>query len=292
MPGTLAIWVLAARPKTLWAGITPVAVGTALAVADGVAHWPSAALCLLAAVSVQVGANYANDYYDFRQGTDTAARIGPTRATQAGWVRPGQMRAAFVLAFAVFAVVALVLARRGGWLIPLLAAAAIASGILYTAGPWPLGYIGLGDVFACFFFGPVAVAGTDYVQRQALTADALVASVAPGLFAVAMLTVNNLRDVDGDRLAGKRTLAVRWGRGFARAEYLVCIAGAAAVPAALVARGRGTGLLLAALVLPAAIPALRWVFTRTDGPTLNRALAYTGVLMLLYAVLFVSGALA
>lgn len=283
-------WLLAARPKTLWASVAPVAMGASIAWGDGVFH-PLSALCaLLGALLIQIGTNYCNDYADFAKGTDTKERLGPLRATQAGLVTPQAMLRATWLVFALAAVAALYLVWRGGWPIALVGALAMASGVLYTAGPRPLGYIGLGDVFTLVFFGPVAVAGTYYVQALALRPEPVVAGLGPGLLAVAILTVNNLRDIDGDARAGKRTLAVRFGRTFARAEYTGCVLVAAALPLVLHrAYGAPVNAAVASLVAVAAVPAIKLVWTATDGPVLNRLLAYTALLLLVYAALFSIG---
>ncbi len=282
--------LLATRPKTLPAGICPVLLGTALARDAGRLHLPSALACLVGAVFIQIGTNYANDYFDFVKGTDNADRLGPTRATQAGWVTPRQMLTAFIAAFAAAGVAAVYLSQRGGWGFLLLLGISIVCGILYTAGPLPLGYIGLGDVFAFTFFGPVAAAATYYVQTLTFDWNAVLAGCAPGFFAVAMIDVNNLRDIDTDRRAGKRTPAVLFGRGFARLEYLAAILGAAAMPVWLWLRtGENAGALgTLTFLVPAAI-VIQIVFRCTDGETLNRALAMTGLLLLAHTLLFCLG---
>jgi len=286
---SVSTWLLAARPKTLAAGMAPVILGGAMAWADGAFHGLAFACALLGAVQIQVGTNYANDYFDFVKGTDTAERIGPTRATQAGLVSPGTMLAATVVVFALALLPGGYLIYRGGWPILLIGVVSIACGVLYTGGPFPLGYVGLGDVFVLVFFGPVAVAGTYYVQALDVTPASLWAGVAAGLWSTAILTVNNLRDLEGDRKSGKRTLAVRFGRDFARWEYAACIVTAGLLVPAGLCVGRGPWVLLAALSVPASIPAIRTVFTSTDGETLNNTLAVTGKLLLLYAVLFSVG---
>jgi 1,4-dihydroxy-2-naphthoate polyprenyltransferase len=286
----LRAWLLACRPKTLWAGVAPVIVGTALAHHLGQVHWGIAAVCLLAAISVQIGANLANDYFDFLKGADTDARIGPVRVTQAGLIPPATVRRAFIFAFAVTVACSIVLAVRGGWGIVGLGLVCVACGYLYTGGPYPLGYHGLGDLFALIFFGPVAVVATCYLQALAVTGYVVVAGLAPGLFAVALIAVNNLRDIDSDRQAGKRTLAVLLGPRFARAEYLAVVTGAVLIPVLLYLVSRQhpwTLLTLATLAL--AVPAFRGVLTRRDGPALNRCLALTGQMELAFSVLYAVG---
>lgn len=284
------VWLLAARPKTLPVAVAVVLVGTALAAADGGFHLPSALLALAAALGIQILANLVNDYADFRKGTDDEKRLGPLRVTSAGLVTPAQMRRAIAVTLALILSLSLYLVVRGGLPILLIGVLSVLSGILYTAGPFPLGYIGLGDLFVLVFFGPLAVAGTHYVQVLRFSPVAALAGVGPGLLAVAVLTVNNLRDMEGDRASGKLTLAARFGLSFARLEYLSCLIGATLVPALLLlfAPRRPLALAAAGMWLFAAAP-LRAVFTRREGPVLNQALAQTGRLLLVYAALFSAG---
>ena len=288
-PSPIAIWLMASRPKTLPAAWAPVVVATALAWSHGAAHWPSAIACLLGATLIQIGTNFANDYFDFVKGTDTAERVGPTRVTQAGLVTPGGMRLAMIAVFALVWIPGAYILVRGGWPYLAIGVVSIACGVLYTGGPRPLGYIGLGDVFVLVFFGPVAVMGTYYLQAYALPREALVASLGPGLLAVALLTVNNLRDVEGDRKAGKRTLAVRFGRTYAQFQYGVCmIVACLFVPMYFYATTPHHffgALALATLAL--GIPAIRAVLLFPDEPArLNQVLGRTGFILVLYAAMF------
>ena len=283
-------WLLAIRPKTLPAGIAPVLMGTIMVFADGIGHVPAALVCFFTALLLQVGTNLANDYYDFKKGADTIDRVGPTRVTQAGLIPPGQVKAAFIGVFALAALASIYLVTRGGWPIGVLAALAILSGIFYTAGRHPLGYMGLGDLLVFIFFGPVAVAGTYYVQSLELNSAIIFAGIAPGLFSVAILTVNNLRDIDSDRKSGKNTLAVRFGRGFALSEYLFCVLGACVVPVFIYMFIEDHVLILVSSAISlAAIPTIKTVLTRTEGVALNAALASTARLLLIYSVLFAAG---
>lgn len=287
---TLKTWYLAARPKTLWAGIAPVIVGTAMAIESGGFHALSAVCALLGSMLIQIGANLANDYFDHAKGADTPDRIGPMRATQAGLVSPNTMFFAAALTFFLACVPGLYIVWRGGWPFVVVGLVSILCGILYTGGPYPLGYLGLGDLFVLVFFGPVAVVGTYYVQTLVFSWDAALAGLATGCFSIAILTVNNTRDIDQDRAAGKKTLPVRFGRIFGRCEYLAMIVlGSAAFPLWLAARNGKWLALLPLLVLPAALPTIRVVFTNEDGITLNRALASTGRLLLLFSILFSIG---
>jgi 1,4-dihydroxy-2-naphthoate octaprenyltransferase len=271
-------WLLAARPKTLGAAVAPVLIGSAFAGANGVFHALSAVVALWGALWIQIGTNLANDYFDFKKGADTEERVGPTRATAAGLIAPEVMKRAFILAFGLVLPAAAYLVTRGGWPIALVGLSSIALGILYTATPWALGYKGTADIVALLFFGPIAVGGTYWVQSQTLPRDVLIAGCAPGLLAVAMLTVNNLRDRATDAKVGKKTLAVRFGPRFARWEFTLALLGGCLLPLAL-------GHWLPALVAVAAIPVLRTVWT-TEGGALNKTLGTTGKLMLAHSALF------
>lgn len=284
------VWISAARPKTLWASIAPVMMGTAMAQRAGSLDWPSALCALASALFIQIGTNYCNDVADFLKGADTESRRGPTRATVSGLVTPRQMIAATAIAFVLSAFFAAYLVWRAGWPLAVVGVLSIASGILYTAGPKPLAYVGLGDVFTLIFFGPVAVAGSYYVQTLEWSWTPVVAGLAPGLLSMAILTVNNLRDIETDARAGKRTLAVRFGAGFAKWEYTLCIVGAAVVPLVLVAyMGAPPNATAATVIVFAAIPAIRTVWGESNAALLNHVLAYTALLMLAFAMLFSIG---
>lgn len=287
---TLRPWILAARPKTLWASVSPVLMGTAIAAGENAFHPPAMASALAAALFIQIGTNYCNDVADFFKGADSPGRKGPVRATASGLVAPRQMMIATAIAFTLAALAATYLIARAGWPIAVVGVLSIASGILYTAGPYPLAYLGLGDLFTLIFFGPVAVAGTYYVQTLRWSWVPVLAGFAPGLISAAILTVNNLRDRHEDARAGKRTLAVRFGPIFARVEYAACVLVAATIPAALAARGDvPRGCLIASLVLLPGLRSILTVWRADDGPTLNRMLAATARLMLAQAVLFAIG---
>ncbi len=286
------IWFLAARPKTLWAAVGPVLIGSAMAYGDVIPIDRLSVLCALTgALLIQIGTNLSNDYFDFVKGTDTVHRIGPTRATQAGMVSPDAMRRAYRIAFGLALIPGAYIVWRGGWPFVIIGLLSIAAGVLYTAGPYPLGYVGLGDFFVLIFFGPVAVGGTYYLHALEITPPVLVAGFAPGLISVALLTVNNLRDMEEDRAAGKKTLAVRFGRQFARIEYLVSMLVAAFIIPLYFYGVNGSRffLLVPLIVVTAATPAIKTVFTATDGASLNRVLATTGKLLLVFSLVFSLG---
>lgn len=283
-------WMLACRPKTLPAAIAPVVIGTAMAFGDGLWHWPTALVCLLTAVTIQIGTNLANDYYDFKKGTDTAERVGPVRVTQAGLIKPETVRNAFAGVFAVTMLGFLILVQRGGWPIGLLGVVCILSGIFYTAGPKPLGYLGLGELFVLVFFGPVAVGGTYLVQTYELNYAVILAGLGPGLISVAILAVNNYRDIDGDRRSGKKTLAVRFGPIFGQYEYAVSLMLAALLPVLIYMLIHDhVAILVCSVISVLALPGIRTVFGSTDGERLNATLAFTGKILLIYSALFSVG---
>jgi len=292
-PTPLQIWLLAIRPKTLSASIALVMMGTALAFGDGVFHLPTALLCLWAAMTIQIATNFANDYFDYKKGADTTGRIGPTRVTAAGLVAPPAMKRAFILAFVLAGMLSLPLIIRGGWPILIIAALSILSGIIYTAGPRPLGYLGLGEIFVLIFFGPVAVGGTYYVQSLQMDPLVILEGFGPGFFSMAILVVNNLRDIESDRRSGKKTLAVRFGRRFAKIEYIFAIVGACFIPISVYYSFYAdfvSYLPVVSIVIGfLSFYPIYLVLKKCDGPSLNRALAYTSFLLMLYSILYSIG---
>lgn len=286
-PTTLRIWLAAARPRTLAAAVAPVLVGSALAWREGAFVGTAALSCLTFALLIQIGTNFANDYYDYIQGADTAERVGPKRAVAAGWVSPAVMKRAMLAVFAAAFVTGLTLLPHGGWPLLAVGVASILCGIAYTGGPYPLGYHGLGDLFVFLFFGLVAVGATYFVQAGELTVNALVLGAGVGLLAANILVVNNYRDVETDAKAGKRTLVVRWGRAYARAQFAVSHLVALGVPFFLAARGTG-GLTGAAVVVVGLSPVAvfqMWALARAKSPPeLIALLGRTGQYVALYAV--------
>jgi len=285
------IWMLATRPKTLPAAAAPVVVGTAVAIAEGAFAAGPALAALLGALLLQIGSNLANDVFDYKKGADTSARLGPTRVTQAGFLSPRQVLTGMWLTFGLAALIGLYLIWVGGWPIIAIGVLSIAAAIAYTGGPFPLGYHGLGDLFVFIFFGLAAVCGTYYVQAGTVSGLAWLAAVPVGGLIVNILVVNNLRDIESDRAAGKRTLAVRLGVRGAQVEYLLWLVVAYAVPPLMGLFGLASGwLMLTWLSLPAALSPTRLVL-REQGRILNQALAGSARFALIYSLLFAVGLL-
>lgn len=289
-PGRLRAWVIAARVPTLTAAVTPVVVGTAVAVrTDAFAAGPGVA-ALVGAVALQVGANLANDVSDFRRGADSAARIGPARVTALGMLSERDVLAGMWGAFGVATLAGVYLTWIAGWAVVAAGLASVVAAITYTGGPWPFGYRGLGELFVFVFFGLVAVAGTTFVQAGVLLRDAVAAAIPVGCTVTAILVVNNVRDLETDRAAGKRTLAVYLGRRRARAQYVGTIIAAYAAAALLwPVAGFSPWVLLSWLSLPLVLAPARAVLTRTDGPPLNLALRSTARLHFVFGVLLAVG---
>jgi 1,4-dihydroxy-2-naphthoate octaprenyltransferase len=292
MPSGTRIWLMAARPRTLPAAVAPVLVGTALAGEAGVFHPLTFIATLVGAIFIQVGTNLSNDYSDARRGADTEDRLGPVRVTAGGLVPPRQVLMATYVSFGVAVLVGIYLVAVAGWELLLVGGASILAGVLYTGGPRPYGYEGLGELFVFAFFGIVAVTGSYFVQVKELPWEAFVLAVPVGLLAAAILMVNNIRDLETDRRAGKRTLAVRLGRHRARRLYALGVYVAFFLaPLPWVLGSLSAWLLLPWLAIPLAVPLVRTVANHTDGPTLNAALARTGILQLVFCLLLSGGIL-
>jgi 1,4-dihydroxy-2-naphthoate octaprenyltransferase len=284
-------WFLAIRPRTLPAAAAGVIIGSALAWHDGFFRLDATLACLFAALLLQIGSNLANDVFDFERGTDTVERVGPTRVTQAGLLTPREVKIGMVAVFGIAAMLGLYLAWIGGWPIVMIGIAAIIAAIAYTGGPFPIGYHGLGDLFVFLFFGLASVAGTYYVQAGFISPAAWWMTIPPGLIVTAILVVNNLRDLENDRRAGKHTLAVRLGERATKIQYVVCIGVAYLVLLLTVWLGvLPWSSLLAWLSMPFAIRAARVVLTQKGHP-LNAALAGTGQTALAFSLLFWLGLL-
>lgn len=288
-PGPLKIWLMAARIPTLPAAVVPVLVGSATALADGMFRPLAFVAALLAALLIQIGTNLANDYFDHQKGADTAERLGPTRVTQSGLVAPEVVQRAMLLCFGLAALCGLYLISVGGWPILLIGLLSIASGILYTGGPFPLGYNGLGDLFTFIFFGLIAVLGSDYLHSGEFRTIALLASLPVAMLVTAIIVVNNLRDAPTDRKAGKRTLAVIFGERFARIEYALLVLGAYLVLPTLWLWGQASPFtLLPWLSLPLALPLLDLV-GKQRGRALNAGLGGTARLHMVFGLLLTLG---
>jgi len=287
------IWLMAARLRTLPTGAAPVLVGTALAATAGSFDGLRFVAALVGALFIQVGANLSNDYSDARRGADTEDRLGPVRVTAGGLVPPRQVLVATYVAFGVAVLAGAYLIAVAGVEILLVGVASILAGVLYTGGPRPYGYEGLGEVFVFLFFGVAAVAGSYFAQTERWDWEAFALSVPVGLLAASLLVVNNVRDADTDRRAGKRTLAVRLGRERARVLYAAMLGLAfATVLVPWLSGSLEAWILLSWLTLPVAAGLVRTVREHTDGPTLNRALAGTALLELAFCGLLAAGILA
>ncbi|MEJ7824872.1 MAG: 1,4-dihydroxy-2-naphthoate polyprenyltransferase [Solirubrobacteraceae bacterium] len=291
----MRIWLMAARLRTLPAAIAPVLVGTALAYTLADVFRPGAFVAaMLGSVLIQVGTNLSNDYSDARRGADADDRLGPVRVTAGGLVPPKQVLKATYITFGLAALCGGYLVAVAGIELLFVGIASIAAGVLYTGGPRPYGYEGLGEVFVFLFFGIVAVAGSTFAQLERWPVEAFVLAVPVGLLAAAILVVNNVRDMDSDKRAGKRTLAVRLGRERGRSLYGAMVYGSYLVAPLpwLLGSPLSAWLLLCWLTLPLAVRIVRIVRRHADGPTLNEALAQTGILQLAFCLLLSAGILA
>ncbi len=289
-PGMGQRWWLAIRPRTLPAALAPVLVGAALAFAGGSFRPLAVLAALLGALLIQIGTNFVNDVADFKRGTDNEQRLGPTRVTQAGLLTPRQVWAGAGLAFGLAALAGVYLIFVGGWPLLVIGLLSILAGIAYTAGPYPLAYNGLGDIFVFIFFGLVAVGGTAYVAGGDLPPAAWLAGAAVGGLIVNILVVNNIRDVETDRAGGRTNIAVRFGRAAAETEFALMLALAFLAPLAIAGLGWGSRwVLLAWLALPGGLKLLRTLRGGLAGPPLNAVLGQTATLALRYSLLLALG---
>ncbi|GAB4500650.1 MAG: 1,4-dihydroxy-2-naphthoate polyprenyltransferase [Anaerolineales bacterium] len=291
MKTSFQTWLDAARPRTLPAAAAPILVASALAWRDGVFSLPAALACLLISLFMQIGANFANDLFDHENGADLPNRLGPVRATAAGLVTPAQMKLATALAFGLAALPGLYLFFLQGWPVLALGAAIILAALAYTGGPFPYGYYGLGEVFVFLTFGLAAVCGTYFAQSGQLPASLGWYALPVGALIINILIVNNTRDIETDRAANKRTLAVLLGREAMLTEYLLCLLAAYLTPLALwAARLSSAGVLLSLLSAPLAVAAYR-EFSSVSGRALNLTLARSAQLALIFSLLFALGLL-
>lgn len=287
-PGSARAWLLAARLPTLAVAVAPVLVGASVASRAGQLRWSAIAAALVGALFIQIGTNFANDVFDYEKGADDERRLGPPRAVQSGLITPREMRTGMLVAFAIAMLSGVYLTWVSGPIIFAIGLASILSGILYTAGPYPLGYNGLGDVFVFVFFGLVAVAGTSWVAIGSIPVEAWLAAIPVGALATCVLIVNNVRDYETDVDAGKRTLVVRFGRNFGVIEYALALVASFLTPLVLVARGAPLAVLGAMLPLPFGIVLWRRL-ARQSGPALNPVLAGSAKLLLVVSALLAFG---
>ena len=281
-------WLIAIRIKTLPAAISPVILGTALAFHDGNSNSFILFMTLLAAVLIQIGANFANDVYDFEKGSDRADRLGPQRATQSGLISPADMKKAMWKIFALAIGVGFYLAYVGGWPIVIIGLASIAAGIAYTGGPYPLGYHGFGDIFVFLFFGLIAVPGTYYLQTGSVTEFSLWLGAVMGMLVTAILVVNNLRDRDADIISGKKTLAVRFGETFSKIQFILLVMLPFLLPFHLWRQWNKMSFLLTLFTLPIAVHLIIQLFNNT-GADLNKVLAGTARFLFIFTLLLSAG---
>ena len=280
-------WIQASRLPTLWAAVSPVAVGSGCAWNAGCFSVVPALACLFGALFIQLGTNYANDLFDFRKGADREDRLGPTRVVAAGWLSQREVAVGMAVAFMLSILCGVYLTAHSGWPVVVIGVASVASGLAYTGGPWPLAYLGLGDLFVMVFFGFVAVCGTVFMQCGQITTSAWLSSVAVGALGTAILAVNNLRDRQGDARAEKKTLVVRFGEDFGRAEVLSLL-GLAYVVLVVLAIYGFLGALLALGSLPLAVLAGRKA-ALCDGAELNPVLGATARLQIVFSLLLAAG---
>ena len=285
------LWVTASRPKTLPAAVTPVIVGSAIAGFEHKFNLVPAAFALVISLLIQIATNFVNDLYDYLKGSDKPDRVGPQRLLTSGVISPAEMKKAIYITFGLAFLLGLYLVWIGGWIVLLIGVLSIAAGIGYTAGPFPFAYNGLGDVFVFIFFGVVATVGTYFVQALSFSSIALWASVPVGLLITNILVVNNYRDADEDKLADKKTLAVRFGKNFARSQYLISIVVSYAVLFVIYFEYNTTAwIFLPFLALPLAVNLIKMIYTLTGSP-LNKTLALTGIFSTIYGLLFAVGLL-
>lgn len=277
-------WLLASRPKTLPAAMAPVFVGTALAYDAGGFRWMPAFICLAFALLIQVATNFANDYFDFKKGADTPERIGPTRAVAAGLIKPETMKRVTAITFAAAFVIGLGLIPFGGWWLLAVGVASVICGYSYTAGPYPLAYVGLGDVFVMVFFGVVAVCCSYYVQTGDINLEVLLASTAIGGLSTNLLVINNLRDIDTDKVANKRTLAVRLGREFSIWEYRFFVVWAFVASVWMAFELQNSWVQLSLLTVPPGLMLSLNVAKAKSAAEFNGLLTKTALLLILFSV--------
>lgn len=282
-------WLLASRPKTLLASVVPVMVGTALAINVGSFSPLVTLVALMCSLLIQIGTNFTNDLYDYHKGADTTKRKGPVRVLSAGLISVREMKTGIVITFLLAFALGLYLVYVGGIIILIIGVLSIAAGIAYTAGPYPLAYKGLGDIFVFMFFGLIGTMGTFYLHTNELSLPAFLSSIPVGSLITNILVVNNYRDIEEDRIAGKNTLAVKLGKTFTQYQFIFLIAASFLTPLALFLFFNFTiWIFLPYLTLPVAYNVTKMLFT-LDGIQLNKTLEMTARLSALYGILFSAG---
>ncbi len=289
VPAKFRLWLMAIRPKTLPAAVGPVAVGSAVAFRDGFFAFVPALCCLFGAILLQIGVNLANDYFDFKNNIDSEERLGPIRVTQSGLIAPAEVKRGMILCLFLAILIFLYLARLGGWPIVIIGTFSVLAALAYSGGPYPLASNGLGEVFVFIFFGLVAVGGTYFVQAGQLSLPAIFAAVPPGLLITAIIVVNNLRDIDTDRKAGKKTLAVILGRRRSIIEFKLLLLLSYLIPPVMVLTGVAGTLVLLPLATGPQARLLARKIAEQKGTELNELLAGTARLSLIYSLLFAAG---
>lgn len=285
--GTLKKWIIAIRPATLFASVSPVILGSSIAYSEHLFHLPSFLAALLGAIFIQIGTNLANDYYDYIYGIDSEDRIGPIRVTQKGIIEPSFVKKGFILAFSLAILCGIYLIARAGIPILIIGLLSILFGICYSAGPFPISHLGLADLAVIIFFGPVAVAGTYYVQALSIKKNVILLGLGPGFISNAILTVNNLRDLEADKKAGKKSLAVRFGKRFAQAEYLLSLFIAFIIPFFFLSKRHYMHLLACiSFLIPLDYIKVLW---QKPNPLYNVLLKRTSLSVFLYCLLFSIG---
>lgn len=285
----ISSWLLAIRYQTLLASAAPVMMGVALAYGDGLGHWPSALVALFGALFIHAGTNLANDLFDLKNGVDTEAHLGVPSVLRSGIVSAKAVKVGIILCFMIAALCGATLTMRAGWPVVMIAVSSIISGILYSAGKRSLASLGLGDLWVFVFFGPVATAGTYFVQTYEWNMAVILTGCGAGFWSMAVMSVNNLRDIETDARAGRKTLAVRLGKAFARMQYLFCLLAAASVPVAVyLLTGEHIYIMASSLVVFLCVPLIHLVFTQ-EGAALNKALGFTVTALFVYALLFSVG---
>lgn len=282
-------WLLASRPKTLPAAVAPVLIGTSVAYYDNKHNFIAAFIALICSLLIQIGTNFVNDLYDHLKGSDGDERVGPARALATGIISITEMKLAIYITFGVTFLLGLFLVNLAGWPILIVGVLSIASGYAYTAGPYPLAYNGLGDIFVFLFFGVVAVVGTYYVQALQLTELIFIASIPAGALITNILVVNNFRDIDEDRGNNKNTLAVMFGNQFSRVQYLLQLLIAYVVPVFIFVKYETSwAILLPLITLPLGIKLFKMLIY-LSGEKLNKTLEFTAKLSVIFSILFSIG---